>query len=76
MRLLVALAGSAGAAMLYAVLGAVLGQEQMLRVDLGAIGAVVAVTNAVALLPVSRLMRWGIGAAGVDSTRTPAGAPW
>jgi hypothetical protein len=76
MRVLVALAGSAGAAMLYAVLGAVLGQEQMLRVDLGAIGAVAAVTNVLALAPVSYLMRWAIGAVRVDGTRSPAGAPW
>jgi hypothetical protein len=75
-RLLVALTGSAAAAMLYAVLGAVLGQEQMLRVDLGAVVGVVAVTNALALVPVSRLMRWGVGSAGAGGTRFRAGAPW
>ncbi len=44
---LVALAASAVAVMLYAVIGAVLGQEQFLRVDLAAIVAVVAIVNAI-----------------------------
>ena len=39
-------AASVGAVMLYAVLGAVLGQEQMLKLDLAVIAAVVAVPNA------------------------------
>lgn len=73
----VALAGSAGAVMLYAVLGAVLGQEQMLRVDLGAVVGVVAVVNGLAVVPVNRLMRWGLGSTGsARGPRSAAGAPW
>jgi rod shape-determining protein MreD len=73
----VALAGSAGAVMLYAVLGAVLGQDQMLRVDLGAVIGVVAVVNALAVVPVRRMMRWGLGLTGSSrSARSAAGAPW
>ena len=44
--------------MLYAVLGAVLGQDQFLKTNLGAIVGVVAVTNAVLALPAVALMRW------------------
>jgi len=70
---LVALAASAGAVMLYAVLGAVLGQEQFLRVNLVATVLVVAVANA-ALVPVAlRLVRWALEPAG-DKRTTPGGA--
>jgi rod shape-determining protein MreD len=55
-----ALLGSAAAVMLYAVLGAVLGQQQFLHLDLGAIVAVVSVTNALLALPVQRLVRWAV----------------
>jgi rod shape-determining protein MreD len=55
---LAALTGSAGAVMLYAVLGAVLGQDQFLQTNLGSIVGVVAVTNAVLALPAVVLMRW------------------
>jgi rod shape-determining protein MreD len=72
-----AVAGSVGAVMLYAVLGAVLGQEQMLRVDLAAVVAVVAVTNAVLALPARRVIGWAIGAAPLRRGRsTAAGARW
>jgi rod shape-determining protein MreD len=64
-----ALASAAGV-MLYAVLGAVLGQEQFLKVDLGAVVAVVAVTNAVLAWPAMRVMRW---ATAVYRPRTTAG---
>lgn len=58
---LAALSVSAAAVMLYAVLGAVIGQSQMLHVDLGAIVAVVAVGNAVVSVPVRRLVGWAFG---------------
>jgi rod shape-determining protein MreD len=57
--------GSAAAVMMYAVLGAVLGQEQMLRVDLGTVVAVVAVVNALAVRPVRRLVAWSVGSPAV-----------
>jgi rod shape-determining protein MreD len=72
-----ALAASAVAVMLYAVLGAVLGQESMLDTDLGAIVAVVAIVNAL-LAPVAvRLMRWALGTAGGSRARVAAiGGRW
>ena len=63
--------------MLYAVLGAVLGQDQMLRVDLGAVVGVVAVTNAILAWPTVRMMRWALGVAPSGRQRSPAvGARW
>jgi rod shape-determining protein MreD len=56
----VALIASAGSVMLYAVLGAILGQEQFLRVDLVAIVCVVAVVNALLAVPALRVMRWAL----------------
>jgi rod shape-determining protein MreD len=66
----VAALGSAAAVMLYAVLGAVLGQEQFLKVDLGAVVAVVAVVNGVLAWPAMRIVRWAVG---VHMVRSPAG---
>ncbi len=57
---LAALAGSAIAVMLYAVLGAVLGQEQMLQVDFLAVVLVVSVVNALLAIPAVALMRWAL----------------
>jgi rod shape-determining protein MreD len=55
-----ALTGSVAADMLFAVLGAVFGQQQMVQVDFLAVFAVVAVSSVVLVLPVSRLMRWAL----------------
>ena len=72
--MLVALAASGGAVMLYAVLGAVLGQASFLRVDLVAVVLVVAVVNAL-LLPVAlRLVRWALDPAA--GTRAASGGDW
>ena len=62
--------------MLYAVLGAVLGQEQMLKVNLVAVVAVVAVTNALLVLPANRVLRWAFGppATGARHATGTAGA--
>ncbi len=57
---LVALCASAVAVMLYAVLGAVLGEPQFLHVDLAVVVAVVAVANALLAGPTVRLMRWAL----------------
>ncbi len=59
-----ALTGSVAADMLFAVLGAVLGQEQMVRVDFLAVFAVVTISSLVLVLPVSRLMRWALAGEG------------
>lgn len=72
--MLVALAASAGAVMLYAVLGAVLGQDQFLRVNLVVVALVVSLANAV-LAPVAlRLFRWTL-VSGADS-RLASGSGW
>jgi rod shape-determining protein MreD len=55
-----ALTGSVAADMLFAVLGAIFGQQQMVQVDFLAVFAVVAVSSVVLVLPVSRLMRWAL----------------
>jgi rod shape-determining protein MreD len=66
---LAAAAGSVVAVMLYAVLGALLGQEQMLHLPLGAIAAVVAVVNAVLAYPVLVMVRWGLAPVRADERR-------
>jgi len=71
----VALAASAVAVMLYAVLGAVLGQDQFLQLNLAAIVGVVSIANAILILPAIRVVRWALPSA--DDTRTPAaGGRW
>lgn len=55
-----ALAGSVAADMLFAVLGAILGQEQMVQIDFVALFLVVGLSSVVLVLPVSRLMRWAL----------------
>jgi rod shape-determining protein MreD len=55
-----ALTGSVAADMLFAVLGAVLGQQQMVQVDFLSLFLVVGVSSVVLVLPVSRLMRWAL----------------
>ena len=55
-----ALTGSVAADMLFAVLGAVFGQQQMVQVDFLAVFGVVAVSSVVLVLPVNRLMRWAL----------------
>lgn len=57
---LIALAASAAGVMLYAVLGAILGQQQMVHVDLAAVVSVVAVVNALAAPLAARLVSWGL----------------
>lgn len=67
---LVALVASASAVMMYAVLGALLGESQFLHVNLAAIVPVVAVTNALLAGPAVRLTRWVFAPA---ADRAPAG---
>jgi rod shape-determining protein MreD len=55
-----AVAGSVAADMLFAVLGAIMGQQQMVQIDFLALGLVVAVSSLVLVLPVNRLMRWAL----------------
>ena len=69
---LVALAASAVYEGLYAVLGSVLGQPQMLHVDLFRIIVVVSVTNAVLAVPALRLVTWALPAASIEGVPTSA----
>lgn len=55
-----ALSGSAAAEVAYALLGALLGQQQFLHVHLLAVVLVVSVTNAILALPALRLVRWAL----------------
>jgi len=67
-----ALAGSAAYEGLYAVLGSVLGQPQMLHVDLLRIIVVVSVTNAVLAIPALRLVTWALPAVSIEGVPTSA----
>ena len=55
-----ALAGSVAADMLFAVLGAIFGQEQMVQIDFLSLFLVVGISSVVLILPVNRLMRWAL----------------
>jgi rod shape-determining protein MreD len=55
-----AVAGSVAADMLFAVLGAIMGQQQMVQIDFLALALVVSVSSLVLVLPVNRLMRWAL----------------
>jgi hypothetical protein len=59
-----AVVGSVAADMLFAVLGAIFGQEQMVQIDFFSLFLVVAVSSALLVLPVNRLMRWALSAEG------------
>ena len=66
---LAALTLSAVAVMLYAVLGALIGQDQMLHVDVGVIVAVVAIANTIVSVPMRRLVGWAFGHGGNERRR-------
>ncbi len=55
-----ALTGSVAADMLFAVLGAVFGQQQMVQIDFLTLFVVVGISSVVLVLPVNRLMRWAL----------------
>jgi rod shape-determining protein MreD len=55
-----ALAGSVAADMLFAVLGAILGQQQMVEINFLSLFLVVGISSVVLVLPVNRLMRWAL----------------
>jgi rod shape-determining protein MreD len=69
-----ALTGSVAADMLFAVLGAVLGQQQMVQVNFLALFAVVAVSSVLLVLPVNRLMRWALAGENNRRSLVPAQA--
>jgi rod shape-determining protein MreD len=67
-----ALAGSAVYEVGYGLLGSVLGQPQMLHVDLVRIVVVVSVTNLVLAVPAMPLVSWSLPAASTEGVPTSA----
>jgi rod shape-determining protein MreD len=59
-----ALIGCVSADMLFAVLGAIFGQQQMVQINFLSLFVVVAASSVILVLPVSRLMRWALQAEG------------
>ncbi len=55
-----ALIGSVSADMLFSVLGAILGQQQMVKVNFLFLFGMVGVSSVLLVLPVNRMMRWGL----------------
>jgi rod shape-determining protein MreD len=66
LRPVAALVGGVAADMLFAVFGAVFGQQQMVQVNFLTLFGVVAISSVILILPVNRLMRWALV---VDSNR-------
>ena len=71
-RPVAAFTGSVAADMLFAVLGAIVGQEQMVRVNFGALVVVVGMSSVVLGPVVYTLMRWAL--AGTSNRRSPVGS--
>ena len=67
-----ALTGSVAADMLFAVLGAILGQQQMVQVDFLALFLVVGISSVICVLPVNRLMRWALAGESNRRSLVPA----
>ncbi len=70
-----AVVGSVAADMLFSVLGAIFGQQQMVQVDFLSLFVIVAASSALLVLPVSRLMRWALIAEGTRRTLVSAHSP-
>ena len=64
LRPVAAVVGSVAADMLFAVLGAIFGQQQMVQIDFFSLFLVVAISSAVLVFPVNRLMQWALSADG------------
>ncbi len=69
-----ALAGSLAADMLFAVLGAILGQPQMVQIDFVALFFMISISSVVFVFPVSRLMRWALAGENNRHSLVPAQA--
>lgn len=69
-----ALTGSVAADMLFAVLGAILGQPQMVQIDFVALFFMISISSVVFVLPVSRLMRWALAGENNRHSLVPAHA--
>jgi rod shape-determining protein MreD len=75
-----AVIGSVVADMLFAVLGGVFGQQQMVQINFLALVAVIAVSSAIFVLPVNRMMRWALIPDGTSrslvSAHSALSRPW
>jgi hypothetical protein len=67
-----AVIGGVAADMLFAVLGAIFGQQQMVQIDFLSLFVVVAASSVLLVLPVSRLMRWALSTEGNRRTLVSA----
>jgi hypothetical protein len=74
LRPVAAVVGSVAADMLFAVLGAIFGQQQMVQIDFFSLFLVVAVSSALLVLPVNRLMRWALSTEGNRRSLVSAGS--
>jgi rod shape-determining protein MreD len=72
LRPVAAVVGSVAADMLFAVLGAIFGQQQMVQIDFFSLFLVVAVSSALLVIPVHRVMRWALAADGNRRTLVSA----
>ena len=70
-----AVAGSAVYEVTYALLGSVLGQPQMIHVDLAGIVLVVSLTNALLAVPAVRMVGWALPAVSAEGMPGAAPAP-
>jgi rod shape-determining protein MreD len=75
LRPVAAVVGSVAADMLFSVLGAIFGQQQMVQIDFFSLFVIVALSSAVLVLPVNRLMRWALVAEGNRRTLVSAHSP-
>jgi rod shape-determining protein MreD len=67
-----AVVGSVAADMVFAVLGAIFGQQQMVQIDFFSLFLVVAVSSALLVIPVQRIMRWALATDGNRRTLVSA----
>jgi rod shape-determining protein MreD len=72
LRPVAAVIGGVAADMLFAVLGAIFGQQQMVQIDFFSLFVVVAASSVLLVLPVSRLMRWALSTEGNRRTLVSA----
>jgi rod shape-determining protein MreD len=70
-----AVIGSVAADMLFAVLGGIFGQEEMVQINFLALFFVIAVSSLVLVIPVNWMMRWALFPDGSRSSRSLVSAP-
>jgi rod shape-determining protein MreD len=80
LRPVAAVIGGVAADMLFSVLGAIFGQQQMVQINFFSLFVVVALSSALLVIPVNRLMRWALGTEGnrrsLVSAHSPESSLW